>query len=288
MSKDQRRRCCLSGLREFLLWFLGHYKNAKEKDTFKIRNSEIITKSLIDIGLKSDKVLFNGRNDIIYNNRKISGSAFRIDIHNKKYIHHGTMLVNVDLDRMKKVLHPHKLKMLSNGVSSVRSRVDNLSRYFPSITNEIVYQSIMRQFMKTYYPNIKYKNVDSVITRLKNEKNQTNKDIMNKYNYYTSYQWIYGSTPSFTNSLIHKFPFGLIEIVFDVQSGLIQNAYVYSDSNDSLFIDKIKKKLTHCDYKGKYKYTKEGLSSMLSLLNESCIGDHRMKEIERVFINKLI
>ena len=89
-------------------------------------------------------------------------------------------------------------------------------------------------------------------------------------------------------SLIHKFPFGLIEIVFDVQSGLIQNAYVYSDSNDSLFIDKIKKKLTHCDYKGKYKYTKEGLSSMLSLLNESCIGDHRMKEIERVFINKLI
>lgn len=189
---------------------------------------------------------------------------------------------------MKKVLHPHKLKMLSNGVSSVRSRVDNLSRYLPSITNEIVYQSIMRQFMKTYYPNIKYKNVDSVITRLKNEKNQTNKDIMNKYNYYTSYQWIYGSTPSFTNSLIHKFPFGLIEIVFDVQSGLIQNAYVYSDSNDSLFIDKIKKGLTHCDYKGKYKYTKEGLSSMLSLLNESCIGDHRMKEIERVFINKLI
>ena len=182
MSKDQRRRCCLSGLKEFLLWFLGHYKNAKEKDTFKIRNSEIITKSLIDIGLKSDKVLFNGRNDIIYNNRKISGSAFRIDIHNKKYIHHGTMLVNVDLDRMKKVLHPHKLKMLSNGVSSVRSRVDNLSRYLPSITNEIVYQSIMRQFMKTYYPNIKYKNVDSVITRSKNEKSQTNKDIMNKYN----------------------------------------------------------------------------------------------------------
>ena len=86
MSKDQRRRCCLSGLREFLLWFLGHYKNAKEKDTFKIRNSEIITKSLIDIGLKSDKVLFNGRNDIIYNNRKISGSAFRIDIHNKKVL----------------------------------------------------------------------------------------------------------------------------------------------------------------------------------------------------------
>ena len=92
------------------------------------------------------------------------------------------MLVNVDLDRMKKVLHPHKLKMLSNGVSSVRSRVDNLSRYLPSITNEIVYQSIMRQFMKTYYPNIKYKNVDSVITRSKNEKSQTNKDIMNKYN----------------------------------------------------------------------------------------------------------
>lgn len=94
-------------------------------------------------------------------------------------------------------------------MESLQSRVDNFSRYLPSITNEIVYQSIMRQFMKTYYPNIKYKNVDSVITRLKNEKNQTNKDIMNKYNYYTSYQWIYCSTPSFTNSLIHKFPFVL-------------------------------------------------------------------------------
>ena len=90
--------------------------------------------------------------------------------------------------------------MLSNGVSSVRSRVDNLSRYLPSITNEIVYQSIMRQFMKTYYPNIKYKNVDSVITRLKNEKNQTNKDIMNKYNYIDIISmdiWLY--------AFIHKF-----------------------------------------------------------------------------------
>lgn len=275
-------------LGNFCFGFLGNYKNLNDKETFKIRNSEVITKSLINIGLKSNKVLFNGRNDIMYNNKKISGSAFRIDIQNRRYIHHGTMLVNVDLDRMKKVLHPHKLKMMANGVSSVRSRVDNIKKYLPSITNETVYQSIMRQFMKSYYPNIHFNNLNDVVTRLKNEKNQTNKDIMNKFKYYSSYQWIYGSTPAFTNSLIYKFPFGLIEIVFDVQSGFIHNAFIYSDSNDSLFIDKIKKGLNTFDYKRKYTYTKEGLSSFLSSLNERYIDDHRMKEIERVFINKLI
>ncbi len=58
----------------------------------------------------------SGRNDITVNNRKISGSAYRLHLGGKngvgrKALHHGTVLFSVDLNALQKYLNPNKKKL---------------------------------------------------------------------------------------------------------------------------------------------------------------------------------
>ena len=43
-----------------------------------------------------------------------------------KALHHGTMLLSVNIEALGKYLNPSKLKLESKGVESVKSRVTNL------------------------------------------------------------------------------------------------------------------------------------------------------------------
>ena len=56
----------------------------------------------------------SGRNDIVVDDRKISGSAYKLL--NDRCLHHGTVLLNVDMSALGKVLNPNKAKLQSNVV----------------------------------------------------------------------------------------------------------------------------------------------------------------------------
>ena len=69
----------------------------------------------------------NGRNDIVIDGRKISGNAF---YHvNGKSVVHGTMLYDTDMENMINAITPSSVKLSSNGVESVRSRITTLNKY---------------------------------------------------------------------------------------------------------------------------------------------------------------
>lgn len=87
---------------------------------------------------------FNGRNDLCVGDRKISGSAARI--RNGRLLHHGTLLVCSDLDRMTRVLTPDADKLRRNGVRSVKSRVANLTEFAPDLTVEKLKQLLQARF----------------------------------------------------------------------------------------------------------------------------------------------
>lgn len=77
------------------------------------------------------KAEISGRNDLISEGRKFSGSAYRLHLGNKdgagrKSLHHGTVMFDVDLKALQKYLNPNKKKLESKGVDSVISRVINL------------------------------------------------------------------------------------------------------------------------------------------------------------------
>merc|ERR1719271_962099 len=98
-------------------------------------NNGVLLDALARFGIKGE---MSGRNDLTVDGRKVSGSAYKLRIgstagEGRRSLHHGTMLINLDLTALGKYLSPNKLKMQSKGVASVAARVLNLSELVPSM-----------------------------------------------------------------------------------------------------------------------------------------------------------
>ncbi|OEH75846.1 lipoyltransferase and lipoate-protein ligase subfamily protein [Cyclospora cayetanensis] len=78
-----------------------------------------------------------GRNDLVSKDgRKFSGAAFATS--GGVWLHHGTLMRDVDMEALGRLLTPNKAKLRSKGIESVTSRVVNLRELNPSITHENV------------------------------------------------------------------------------------------------------------------------------------------------------
>ena len=81
-------------------------------------NNSIIERSFrnMKIGVES-----KGRNDMTLDGKKFSGSAFEVSIGGKnaipRVLHHGTILLDVDLESMCDYLNPNVLKLKSKVLS---------------------------------------------------------------------------------------------------------------------------------------------------------------------------
>ncbi|EQB89505.1 hypothetical protein M918_03045 [Clostridium sp. BL8] len=75
----------------------------------------VIIRALKELGIEA---VFSGRNDILVDNKKISGNAFYRE--ENKYYHHGTLLFDVDMEILPKILTPSIEKLQSKGIDSVK------------------------------------------------------------------------------------------------------------------------------------------------------------------------
>lgn len=94
----------------------------------------------------------SGRNDLVVDGKKISGSAYKLklgkkDGSGKRSLHHGTMLLDLELNALGKYLNPSKKKLESKGVDSVISRVMNLKEACPDITHESFCAALEEAFL---------------------------------------------------------------------------------------------------------------------------------------------
>lgn len=69
----------------------------------------------------------SGRNDLTVDGCKVSGYSYLVG--QRRHIIHGTLLYDVDVATMSRVLTPRRPKLEAHGVKSVRSRVTALGRY---------------------------------------------------------------------------------------------------------------------------------------------------------------
>lgn len=110
-----------------------NYSFIEGKDTYnKTKKMEFICTCLKEMGIPA---YVSGRNDILVNNKKISGNAFFTSDEN--VLHHGTILVNTDLNKMNRLLNVPQGKIKSKRMSSVKSRVANISEFFDITVNDI-------------------------------------------------------------------------------------------------------------------------------------------------------
>jgi lipoate-protein ligase A len=137
-----------------------------------------------------------------------------------KSLHHGTIMLNVNIENMNNYLNPNKLKLISKGVDSVKSRVVNLCDIYPNLNlnKELIYEVFEKEFIK--YLNIDEYNKIIVEDENSDVSKENNSKVYELFNKYSSWDWLYGECPEFSNSLFHKFDFGLIDLSMIVEKGM--------------------------------------------------------------------
>ncbi len=99
-------------------------------------------------------------------------------------------------------------------------------------------------------------------------------EILEKY---SSWEWIYGESPSFEAVHSRKFKWGEIEIGLNLTDGHIRNLKIYTDSIITSFICKLTDALKGVKYEPEY--LKKAVGSIISSDKEEEI----FKDIEKLF-----
>ncbi len=166
---------------------------------------------------------FSGRNDLLFDGKKISGNAFLQNKHGM--LMHGTFLYDCDLETMVRAITPSDEKLVSKGVDSVRSRVTNLKPYLSGMSQE----QLIKHFENTL-TNETYELTDEEIAKVK--------EMAKKYE---SKDWIYKKQPPHTKTLKKRIKGGLMEVMIDLHDGLIENFKILGDFFDTNPLERFEK-----------------------------------------------
>lgn len=183
-----------------------------------VRQLRVVRSAAAAFGVETE---LSGRNDLVLTgtNGKFSGNAFRHGAKNS--LHHGTLLVSADMDRLSRYLAPSPLKLAAKGVDSVRARVVNLGDICPAVTVPALAEALCAAFEREYGParREEREELDALALARLTEK-------------YNSWDWTYGKTPRFDATLAARLSFGCVELLLSLSKGLITQAAVYTDAMD--------------------------------------------------------
>lgn len=163
---------------------------------------------------------FSGRNDITALGRKFSGNAFYFE--EQRAYHHGTVLVDADVESMMRYLQVSDAKMRSKAIESVRSRVINLREINPDITIPGMKEALMKAFAEVYAAPDSAQDIGPEIW-----------DAGALYEKYSAWSWRFGETPRFDVDFSTRFPWGEVQVGLYVKKGHIVSATFYSDAMNS-------------------------------------------------------
>jgi len=229
--------------------------NDFSKEDYKTMNNMVLIESLRKLGIPNAEP--TGRNDICVEGRKVSGSAYKLSLgkrdgSGRKSLHHGTMLLDLDLTALDRYLSPNKAKLQSKGVDSVVSRVLNIKERVPDVSHEMFSQSLAGAFRQ------KWNNMRPKERMLRVSDLHKIDKLMEIYEGYKRWDWRFGETPHFTNSIEKKFDWALVDLEFNVEKGLITKGKVFSDCLIPTFIDELNEQLAT----GEISYDVKGIEQL--------------------------
>lgn len=224
---------------------------------------QVILLAVQKLGIKAEK---SGRNDILIEGKKFSGNAFYEQAGH--CYHHGTIMMNVNLEELSKYLTVSKEKLQSKGVASVKSRVTNLSEYADGLTVDKLCTVLREAFEEVYGLQSKEITEDGL----------DQKEIKARTENFESWDWIFGKKMDFQYELSKKFVWGEVTLQFKVQSGVIQEMIAYSDCMKTNLMAQLKKYLVGL------KYNKNVVCKELNLFWSA---DHQEEEMMKDIISWL-
>lgn len=186
------------------------------KENYSVeRQLKVIRLALEALGAE---VELSGRNDLLINGWKFSGSAFYES--GDFCCHHGTVMLDVDMDALSRYLTPSEEKLGSKGVDSVRVRVNNLKKLLPELTIEGLKESLRLAFERVYGEKSRTMLLEELDAR----------ELKNREQRFSSGEWKYGRNFEFQRELFHHFAWGELSLRVQICGDRITDAVVYSDA----------------------------------------------------------
>lgn len=192
-----------------------------------------VVKALADLGLQAEA---SGRNDILVDGRKVSGTAQRLM--GSRILHHGTLLFDSDMKMVAGALRVDPSKFQSKSAKSVQSRVVNIR----SALKEDMDLPAFWNYLKTalagsgfYQEQLSPTELEAVET-LRKEK-------------YATWEWNFGRSPRFELTNKNRFPGGGLEVGLHVKDGRITEVAFFGDFLAVSPLDDLTEALRGCAFR---------------------------------------
>lgn len=203
----------------------------KYKNDFSYFTTPVV-KALQSLGLPAS---FSGRNDILLDDKKISGNA-QYNYKNRQ-LNHGTLLFDSNLNILSNALLPNPAKYITKGVKSVKSRVTNIKEYDKTLTIDIFINTLLTHFFPEGNPAFYPIQADEIneIQKLRDEK-------------YATWAWVYGRSPAMDITKTKKFDAGIIDLHYSVKKGVITEFLITGDFFEVKPVDELSNLIVNTPY----------------------------------------
>jgi lipoate-protein ligase A len=187
-------------------------------------NYQQFTGQMVDVLKKLGlKAYADPHNAIFLDQQKISGSADHV--YKLRVMHHGTLLFNSHLSRLRNALQANLSKFEDKAIQSNRSKVTNIKDHLPKKMN-------MAEFEKYIFDQICQTYPDCKLTALTEEDRKAIEKLKNEK--YSQWDWIYGYSPKYQYRNEILMPDKKISFVFKVEKGKIRESLWQGDISGKL------------------------------------------------------
>lgn len=207
----------------------GHAKNLYQFKEYSMPIVNVLNKEY------NLNIEFSGRNDLIIDGRKISGSAqYVVD---DRLLHHGTILYDVDFSNVSKILLPNTAKLETKGVRSVQSRVTNL-KALPEFKCDDIFDMV----------DVLIKNIADDGEYQFTQQQLEDIEIIAEGNR-RAIQFIMTNQKEYQNHNVEYIPgFGTIEIYSNIKEGKIEEIAIFGEYFFKNDLDEIKNSLVGVEF----------------------------------------
>lgn len=213
-----------------------NFSFAAYKNLYDVRKQlKVIQTALGYLGLETE---ISGRNDITFDDRKFSGNAF--GFFKERRLHHGTILIKTDTERLTKYLKVNPAKLQKHGVKSVASRIINLSEVV-DITSDTIMPYLTKAFEQVYEMKPETVDFDDLLTD----------NVMKTRDIFASDEYLFGKWRNFHAKKSAQFSWGLAEIDLNVneRNGIIESISIATDGLEPELIEETERTLTGASIK---------------------------------------
>ncbi len=197
------------------------------------RQLSVVATAVSAFGIQAE---LSGRNDLNAQGRKFSGNAY-YKAGSSAY-HHGTLLVDCNMDAMTHYLTVDEKKLQHRGVKSVPARVVNLKSIQPDMgitdMQEAMYYAFGRVYKHQPAMLDEYMLDGPTLERLAEQ--------------FAENDWVYPAALPYGFSVSEQFPWGGVTVKLLVDGGIIRQAKIFTDAMEASLFLRIEQALAGSPY----------------------------------------